>query len=195
VKKALMVAALFMTVGCIDIPAMNGLIDRIVPEESRNYQTIEVWSVEGDFAPNPDQGEGTVLKAIEDILRNPAEFQNVIQSLSWEKYEHTFVIESEWNAKFAMLLLSVNYDTLGGTDLEEGPAGTLNISIRDPNGGEHAEGYEMVTWNNGISERPYLLPPIYGIWTIVISGSGFEGAGSFAYSGDYSIKVESERLV
>ena len=50
-----MVAALFMTVGCIDIPAMNGLIDRIVPEESTSYQEIEVWNVEGDFAPDPER--------------------------------------------------------------------------------------------------------------------------------------------
>ena len=189
-----MVAALFMTVGCIDIPAMNGLIDRIVPEESRSYHDIEVWSVEGEFAPDPDQDDGTLLKAAEDILSNPLQFQQVIQNLSWEKYEHTFMIESEWNAKFVMLFLSVNYH-LVGVDPGEGPAGTLDISIRDPNGGEHGEGYEMVTWNNGISERPYLLPPIYGIWTVVISGSGLEGMGSIAYSGDYAMKVESERLV
>ena len=50
-----MVAALFMTVGCIDIPAMNGLIDRITPEESTSYQEIEVWDVEGDFAPDTNQ--------------------------------------------------------------------------------------------------------------------------------------------
>jgi len=29
----------------------------------------------------------------------------------------------------------------------------------------------------------------------VISGSGLEGMGSIAYSGDYAMKVESERLV
>ena len=190
-----MVAALFMTVGCIDIPAMNGLIDRIVPQESKSYQSIEVWSVEGDFAPDPDQDDGTLMKAIEDMLENPLKFQQTAQNLSWKKYEHTFVIESEWNARFIMLLLSVNYDIAGGSDPGEGPAGTLDISIRDPNGGEHGEGYEMVTWNNGISERPYLLPSIYGIWTVVISGSGLEGLGSIAYSGDYSMKVESERLV
>ena len=56
-----MVAALFMTVGCIDIPAMNGLIDRIVPEVSKSYQSIEVWSAEGDFAPDPDQ-DGNLLR-------------------------------------------------------------------------------------------------------------------------------------
>ena len=58
-----MIAALFMTVGCIDIPAMNGLIDRIVPEESKSYQTIEVWGVEGNFAPDPDQDSDALIKA------------------------------------------------------------------------------------------------------------------------------------
>ena len=90
-----MVAALFMTVGCIDIPAMNGLIDRIVPQESKSYQSIEVWSVEGDFAPDPDQDDGTLMKAIEDMLENPLQFQQTAQNLSWKKYEHTFMIESE----------------------------------------------------------------------------------------------------
>ena len=57
------------------------------------------------------------------------------------------------------------------------------------------EGYEMVTWNNGINERPYLLPSIYGTWTVTISGSGLEGVGGVFYSGDYSMKVTSEKLV
>ena len=190
-----MIAALFMTVGCIDIPAMNGLIDRIVPEESKSYQSIEVWGVEGNFAPDPNQDSDALMKAIGDMLTDPLQFQRTAQNLSWEKYEHNFVVESEWNARFVMLLLSVNYDVAGGSDPSEGPAGTLDISIRDPNGEEHGEGYELVTWNNGINERPYLLPSIYGIWTIIISGSGLEGMGSIAYSGDYLIKVESERLV
>ena len=89
-----MIAALFMTVGCIDIPAMNGLIDRIVPEESKSYQTIEVWSVEGDFAPDPDQDDGTLMKAIEDMLEDPLQFQQNAQNLYCKKYENTFVIES-----------------------------------------------------------------------------------------------------
>ena len=190
-----MIAALFMTVGCIDIPAMNGLIDRIVPEEATSYEEIEVWSVDGDFAPDPEQDDGALMKAIEDMIDNPLQFQQTAQNLSWQKYEHSFVIESEWQARFVMLLLSVNYDIAGGSDPSEGPAGTLDISIVDPNGGEHGEGYEMVTWNNGINDRPYLLPSIYGTWTITISGSGLEGIGSIAYSGDYAIKVTSEKLV
>ncbi len=190
-----MIAALFMTVGCIDVPAMNGLIDRIVPEQTKSYQEIEVWSVEGDFAPDPEQNDGALMKAIEDMIDNPLQFQQTAQNLSWQKFEHTFDIENEWQARFVMLLLTVNYHVAGGSDPSEGPAGTLDISIVDPNGGEHGEGYEMVTWNNGINDRPYLLPSIYGTWTVTISGSGLEGIGSIAYSGDYEIQVTSEKLV
>tara|TARA_B100000482_G_scaffold187397_1_gene166040 strand:- start:1035 stop:1193 length:159 start_codon:yes stop_codon:yes gene_type:complete len=43
-------------------------------------------------------------------------------------------------------------------------------------------------------ERLLVLPPIYGTWTIKISGSGFEGVGALVYSGSYDIKVESEQL-
>ena len=190
-----MIAALFMTVGCIDIPAMNGLIDRIMPEESKSYRDIDVWNVEGDFAPAPAQDEEPYLKALQDMLNDPTEFQEVAQDLSWKKYEHTFVIESEWNARFVILLLSVNYDMLGSINPQDGPAGTVNISIIDPNGGEHGGGYEIVTWDIGINERPYLLPPIDGIWTVVISGSGFDGWFSIGYSGEYAMEVVSERLV
>ena len=73
-----MVAALFMTVGCIDIPAMNGLIDRITPEESTSYQEIEVWGVEGDFAPDPDQDSGALIEAVQDIANNPLQFQQTL---------------------------------------------------------------------------------------------------------------------
>ena len=58
VKQALIIAALFLTVGCIDIPAMNGLVDRIIPEEEREYKVFEVWNGEGTFAPDPNQDEG-----------------------------------------------------------------------------------------------------------------------------------------
>ena len=70
-----MVVALFMTVGCIDIPAMNGLIDRIVPEEPRSYQSFEVWNVKGDFAPDPEQDNEALMKAIADMLNDPLQFQ------------------------------------------------------------------------------------------------------------------------
>ena len=83
-----MVVALFMTVGCIDIPAMNGLVDRIVPEEATSYQEIEVWNVEGDFAPDPDQDSNALMKAIEDMIDNPLQFQQTAQNLSWKKYEN-----------------------------------------------------------------------------------------------------------
>ena len=194
-RIALAVTVMFLSIGCIDVPAMNGLMDRLVPEKERTYSTIEVWSTQGNFAPDPNQDQETVTNAIADIVEDPLQFQKPLQNLSWEISTYSFVIESEWQARFVMLLLSVNYDIAGGSDPSEGPAGTLDISIVDPNGGEHGEGYEMVTWNNGINDRPYLLPSIYGTWTITISGSGLEGIGSIAYSGDYAIKVTSEKLV
>ena len=167
------------------------------PEEgTRTYEVIEVWSIEGDFAPDPDQDEGELIKFIEDLYEDPLRFQQSMNNVSWRSYEHNFVIESEWESTFIILLLSVDYNLSGnnGTEPGEGPAGTLNLSIMDPNGGEHAEGYEVVTWGNEINERPYILPVIGGIWTITISGSGLDGIGSILYSGDYSITVESDKL-
>ncbi len=193
-RLALAVAVMFLSIGCIDIPAMNGLMDRIVPEKEKTYSSFEVWSIEGDFAPDPEQDQESINEAIADILEDPLQFQKPLQNLSWEINEHAFYIESEWEAKYVELTLSVVYELVGGNQLDEGPAGTLDFSLIDPTGGEHGEGYEIVTWNNPVDERLLVLPPIYGEWRIKISGSGFDGAGGLIYSGKYDIKVESEQL-
>jgi len=194
VRLALAVAVMFLSIGCIDIPAMNGLMDRIVPEKERTYSSFEVWSTEGNFAPDPNQDQETVTEAVAEIFADPPNFQKPLQNLSWEINLHSFYIESEWEAKYVELTLSVVYELVGGNQPDEGPAGTLDFSLIDPTGGEHGEGYELVTWNNPVDERLLVLPPIYGEWTIKISGSGFEGLGALAYSGNYNIKVESEQL-
>jgi len=197
VKKTLAIVALCLTIGCLDVPAMNGIMDRIVPEPKVTYNSFEVWTGEGNFAPDDEQNTEDLLKAALDLAGNPLQFQQTIQNLSWKEYKHDFIIESEWNARFAVLILSVDYTIFGGDQPAEGPAGTLDISIRDPEGGEHAEGYELVTWNensNEIEERTYMLPPIYGTWEITISGSGLEGIVSVGYAGEYYLKVESEKL-
>lgn len=197
VRGTLAILALFLTVGCIDVPAMNGIMDRIVPEPELTYNSFEVWTDGGNFAPDPDQDSGDLINAVEEMIEDPLQFQQTAQNLSWKEYNHSFVIESEWKARFAVLSLTVDYTIGGGSNPAEGPAGTLDISIKDPNGGEHAEGYELVTWtekNNEIEERTYMLPPTYGTWQITISGSGLEGIGSLAYAGQYTITVESEKL-
>lgn len=193
-KRALAIVTLFLTVGCIDVPAMNGLIDRITPEERKTYETFVAWEGEGSFAPDDDQDVDSVYKAVMEMVSKPLEFQKTLQNLSWRDNPHEFKVESNWEARYVLLILTVNYEALGGSDLSEGPAGTLDISIKDPEGGEHGEGYEIVTWNDQITERPYLLPPIYGTWNVVISGSGLDGGLGTFYSGDYSLRVESERL-
>ena len=186
----------YLLVICLLVTSFTGCITKNdSSEKSSTYQALDVWSVEGDFAPDSDQDQGAVMKAVEDLYEDPLRFQQSVNNVSWRSYEHTFVIESNWEAKYVTLFLTVDYHMNNGTEPSEGPAGTLDLSIRDPNGGEHAEGYEMVTWNNGINERPYMLPVIDGTWTIVISGSGMDGIGSTFYSGEYAISVESERLV
>ena len=198
-KRAFMIAALFLTVGCIDIPAMNGLVDRIVPEEEKTYSIFDVWGVEGNFAPDPAQDQDSYVNAIQDMVENPLGFQETAQNISWKEEKHSFFIESNWESTFVILLLSVDYSIGGGIDPSEGPAGTLDFTVTDPDGTNHVygkdgDGYEIVTWNNQLDERPLLLPVIGGTWTITISGSGLDGIGSILYSGDYLIRVESDKL-
>lgn len=159
-----------------------------------HYGIFEVWSVNGNFAPDPNQDESVVMDFVEIMMEDPLQFEQEVNNVSWRSYEHNFFIESNWESTFIILLLSVDYSMGGGMDPSEGPAGTLNLSIMDPNGVEHAEGYEVVTWSNEIDERPYILPVISGTWTITISGSGLEGVGSILYYGDYLIRVESDKL-
>ena len=141
-------------------------------------------------------GGSEVIEFIENITSDPLAFQSSLQSVVWEEYNYNFTIEESWEARFVMLLLTVNYGIVGGNEPGEGPAGTLNLSIRDPNGGEHSDGYEIVTWNNEpeISERIYALPAIAGDWKIRISGSGLDDGGAIVYSGNYLMSIESEIL-
>ena len=182
----------YLFVICLIFTSFTGCITE---EDSSNYEIFEVWSVEGQFAPESNQDQGEIIEAIENMSENPGQFQQMLHNTSWVEYEHNFVIESSWEAKYVSLFLSVDYDTAQDNKPSEGPAGTLNLSIRDPEGGEHGEGYELVTWNNEISERIYMLPVIAGNWTIVISGSGLDGVGSTMYSGEYEIRVETEGLI
>jgi len=167
----------------------------VTEKNSSTYEIFEVIRGQGQFAPEFQQDEEKIIEALEEMVDNPIQFQQTLHNTSWEKYKYNFVIESSWEAKYVSLFLRVDYKLAGEDNLGEGPAGSLNLSIRDPEGGEHGEGYELVTWNNEISERIYLLPVIAGNWTIVISGSGLDGDGSVIYSGEYEIRVETERLI
>ena len=67
-QRLLAVALLLATTGCIDVPAMNGLMDRLVPEPEVVYREVELDRFEGQFAPDPDQDENAVLDAAQNIL-------------------------------------------------------------------------------------------------------------------------------
>ncbi len=187
---------MFLSVGCIDIPAMNGLVDRIVPEEERTYNTFEVWNGEGDFAPDPNQDEGEYINAISDMIDCSIVscFQETAQNLSWREYTHTFVIENEWESTFVMAVFNIAYELGGNADPGNGPSGTYDLTITDPDGTVHGDGYTMVTWDNKVNDRTIIMPVIYGTWTIKISGSGLDGIGSILYSGNYNIVIESNKL-
>ena len=175
---------------CLLVTPFTGCI---IENDSSTYEIFDVIHVGGQFAPDSDQDQETVNEFIENLTEN-GWFENR-QNITWEKYEHNFVIESNWKVKYVTLLLNVDYEFGGAENPGEGPAGTLDISIKDPNGGEHADGFEIVTWNNQINERLYALPNIDGDWTIVISGSGLEGVGGLVYSGTYDIRVKTEGLI
>ena len=195
-KQTFFIAIMFLTVGCIDIPAMNGLVDRIVPEEEKTYNTFEVWNGEGNFAPDPNQDEGEYIDAISDMIdcQFITCFQETAQNLSWREYVHTFVIESEWESTFVMAIFDIAYELGGNADPGNGPSGTYDLTITDPDGKVHGDGYTMVTWDNKVNDRTIIMPVIYGTWTIKISGSGLDGIGSILYSGNYNIAIESNKL-
>ena len=180
--------------GCIDIPAMNGLVDRIVPEEQKTFSIFEVWSGEGEFRPDPNQNEGEYINAIEDLIDCPSCFQETAQNLSWKEYTHTFAIESAWESSFVMAIFTIEYKLVGNSDPGNGPSGTYDLTITDPEGNVHGDGYTMVTWDNKVNDRTIIMPVIYGTWTIKISGSGLDGVGGIIYSGEYNIKIESDKL-
>jgi|TARA_B100000959_G_C14988733_1_gene626768 hypothetical protein len=183
-------------VGCIDIPAMNGLVDRIVPEEQKTFTVFEVWSGEGNFAPDPNQDEGEYINAIGDMIdcNVVACFQETAQNLSWKEYTHTFAIERAWESSFVMAIFNIEYELGGNADPGNGPSGTYDLTITDPGGNIHGDGYTMVTWDNKVKDRTLIMPVIYGTWTIKISGSGLDGIGSILYSGNYNIIIESDKL-
>ena len=200
-KRMLAVALMLATVGCIDVPAMNGLMDRLVPEQEAVYTPVELNRFEGQFAPDPDQGPGTLFEAVLEIAEEPLQFQQALQNLSWVEYTHKF--ELPQGARYLRVEITIDYMLIGDVQPEEGPAGTLDLTFRTPDGEEFCRDdneppcYEIVYWTDNEEEiGPYSppLPTVEGEWTISISGSGMEGIASQLYSGKYELVVQTEIL-
>jgi hypothetical protein len=200
-KWMLAVALMLATVGCIDVPAMNGLMDRLVPEQEAVYTPVELNRFEGQSAPDPDQDLDTLIDAALDIAEDPLQFQQALQDLSWVEYTHKF--ELPQGARYLRVEITIDYMLIGGEQPEEGPAGTLDLTFRTPDGEEFCRDdneppcYEIVYWTGNEKEiGPYSppLPTVEGEWTITISGSGMEGFASQLYSGKYELAVQTEIL-
>ena len=199
-KWMLAVALLLATTGCIDVPAMNGLMDRLVPELEVVYQEVELAHFEGQFAPDPDQNQGAVLDAAEKILDDPTQIGAVAQNLSWVEYTHHFLLPP--GATWLRIEITVDYTLIGGGQPEEGPAGTLDLTFRTPDGEQRCRDerdppcFEIVYFGEGEKEIDGYsppLPPVPGEWTVTISGSGMEGLlGEIIYSGNYKMIVVTE---
>ena len=197
-KWMLAVALMLATVGCIDVPAMNGLMDRLVPEPEVVYQEVELDRFEGQFAPDPDQDNDAVLDAAQKILDDPAQIGAVVQNLSWVEYTHRFLLPP--GATKLMVKITIDYTLFVGPN--EGPAGTLDLTFRSPDGEQKCRDerdppcFEIVYFGGGEKEIDGYsppLPPVPGEWTVTISGSGMEGLiGELIYSGNYKLVVLTE---
>ena len=83
-RLALAVTVMFLSIGCIDVPAMNGLMDRLCPRKE-NIPTIEVEYTR-KFCTDPNQDQETVTNAIADIVEDPLQFQKPLQNFHGNKY-------------------------------------------------------------------------------------------------------------
>ena len=199
-KRMLAVALMLATVGCIDVPAMNGLMDRLLPEPEVVYREVEVNRFEGQFAPDPDQDDGAVLNAAQEIFNDPSQIGAVAQNLSWVEYTHHFLLPP--GATWLRVEITVDYTLIGGEQPQEGPAGSLDLTFRTPEGEQWCRDereppcFEIIYFGNGEKEIDGYsppLPPVPGEWTITISGSGMEGLiGELFYSGTYKLVVQTE---
>ena len=83
----------------------------------------------------------------------------------------------------------------------EGPAGTLDLTFRSPEGEQKCRDerdppcFEIVYFGGGEKEIDGYsppLPPVPGAWTVTISGSGMDGLIGELYSGNYKLVVLTE---
>ena len=196
-RKHAALLILALTVGCIDVPAVDSIMNNILPDEEIIYQQATLMEADGSFAPESSTNESVLQTAFEAFLEDPFDFEEVFEDISWEEYEHKFTVPE--NSRFLVIEVKVDYEALGGEDVNAGPAGSFDCSITSPDDREFCEGYTLANWNDrddGL-EISWIIPcpSIVGEWNIKVSGSGMEGLPGIAYSGTYEIKVKSEILV
>ena len=195
-KRSIALLLMLATVGCVDMPLLDSAVDLLVEDEEPRFVLETLIEKEGWFAPEEDQDFEAWQELLENIANDPVNFQDALQSTSWRQYQHRFLFPNQARALF--IELEVDFKFLNGEDLDDGPAGTLNLSFHDPNGHEQSSTpYEIIYWSDKDVEvtRGIPLPPIEGEWKITISGSGLDGLGRGAYSGEYHVKVLGEVLV
>ena len=196
-RKHTTLLLLALTIGCIDVPVVDSIMENILPEKELEYQQAILMEADGGFAPESTTNESVLQTAFAAFLENPFDFEEIFEDVAWEAYEHSFEVPE--NSRFLVIEVKVDYEAWGGEDINAGPAGSFECSIKSPDEEEFCEGYTLANWNDredGL-EINWMIPcpSVEGEWTITVSGSGMEGLPGIAYSGDYQITVKSEILV
>ena len=178
------------------MPLLDSVVDMLVEDEEPRFELETLIEKDGWFAPEEDQDFEAWQDLAENIANDPVNFQDALQSTSWRQYQHRFLLPPQ--ARALILEVEVDFKLFNGEDLDDGPAGTLNLTISDPNGHvQSSTPYEIIYWSDKDTEvtRGIPLTPIEGEWKITISGSGLDGLGRGFYSGQYHIKVLGDVLV
>ena len=142
-RKHTALLILALTVGCIDVPAVDSIMDKILPDKEIEYQQATLMEADGSFAPESTTNESVLETAVQAFLEDPFDFEEVFEDITWEEYEHDFQVPED--SRFLVIEVKVDYEALGGEDINAGPAGSFECSIISPDGREFCEGYTLAT--------------------------------------------------
>ena len=145
-RKYTALLILALTVGCIDVPAVDSIMNNILPDKEVTYQQATLMEADGNFAPESSTNESVLQTAFEAFLEDPFDFEEVFEDITWEEYEHDFTVPE--NSRFLVIEVKVDYEAMGGEDINAGPAGSFECSITSPDDREFCEGYTLANWND-----------------------------------------------
>ena len=67
-RKHTALLILALTVGCIDVPAVDSIMDKILPDKEIEYQQATLMEADGSFAPESTTNESVLETAVQAFL-------------------------------------------------------------------------------------------------------------------------------
>ncbi len=86
-RKHTALLILALTVGCIDVPAVDSIMDKILPDKEIEYQQATLMEADGSFAPESTTNESVLETAVQAFLEDPFDFEEVFEDITWEIYQ------------------------------------------------------------------------------------------------------------